>query len=300
MKIIIMVIFVLGVKSVVNAENELWEYIKDNEEGSLWCDGSERYISIRSAEFMYNPTQTIPLDELTTLRSIKCVYDFTEKVKEICEGKTRCKLKVDRRNFPISSCQKYKKFLIVYYDCFDCSGYDRKKREVAANSTKLTPNDNYDEVNSRSKRQSNRDQFCYNLQSTSRQNPDELLKKKIDRNIPSKKDFICPNDVFTQKHVCHNYGEMTREVAQNCAAAKENNRGKSKWLASNTYSLFVSSSSALIAYTQWSDMCKFKSPIPKFKCSKRRSAWSCYEVGNAIAHHDGQSGHYYHQYDIMS
>lgn len=293
-----LLIFVLGVTSIVNAE--IWEHIQENREGSLWCDGRERYISVESAEFKYDNSQTIPEHELRSLPNIKCSFDFKRKVKEMCEGKTKCKVKVDRRNFVVSSCQKYKKILYVYYECIDCSGYDRKKREVAANSTE-SPLDDNDQVNNiRSKRQSGRSQFCYNLQSSSRQTPDELLKKKIDKNIPSKEDFICPNDVFTQKHVCHNYGQMTATVAQNCAAAKENNRGKSQWLSSNTYSLFVSSSSALIGYTHWSDMCKFKSPIPKFKCNKRGSTWSCYQVGNAIAHHNARSGHYLHQYDIMS
>lgn len=298
---IFLLIFVLGVTATVG--KELWAHIKDNSEGSISCSQSEsdRYIRINGADFNYDNTQTIPLDELkNVLPKIKCNYDFKRKVKQMCEGETSCRISVDRKNFPISECHQYKKVMYLNYDCITCSLDNRKKRDIGGNSSELMPNED-DEVQSRSKRQSGSD-FCQylNLQSTSKANLDEQLKKKIDKNIKTKEDFICPNDVFTRKHVCHNYGDTTPEVLQNCAVAKENNRGRAQWVSSNTYTLFVSSCSALIGYTQWSDMCKFVNAVPKFKCTKRGQTWNCNRVGNAIAHHNAQSGHYFHQFDIMS
>lgn len=303
MKIFLLVL-VLGVTAAVARES--WLHIGYNRQGIIACGNrDDYYLEVTGAELKYYPLQIIPLDELRELPKIKCTFDFKRKVKEMCDGKKSCTINVNSNDFPVSSCQKYEKVLYMYFDCIHCPIDDRrKKREIGRNSSELIPDEN-DQVPSRTKRQSGQSAICRKVQSvqqsTSRQNPNEELRKKIEKNIRTKGDFICPNDVFVRKHVCHNYAAIiNEEVVQNCSIAKENNRGKAQWVSSNTYTLFVSSSTALIGYTQWSDMCKFVNAVPKFKCSKQQGTWSCNFLGRAIAHHSPQSGHYFHQHDIMS
>lgn len=277
-----LLVFVLCVTASV--AKEVLRHIEYNSMDTLWCDGSDRYIRVTSAELKLDNNQTIPLDELEDLPNIDCTFDFKEKVKHLCDGERTCIINLDSCNFPISSCQKYDKILQLSYECIFCSLDDQKKSGIDGYTSELMPDEN-DEVKNRTREQSAQWEFCHNLQVTPKE-----------KNIPTKED--CPNDAFLQKHECEYHGEVTNEVLENCAAAKENNRGKSKWISSNTYTLFVSTRG--IGFIRMSDICKFVLPVPKYECSKQKGTWTCNFLGNATAHHSTKSGKYFHNFDVMS